>query len=59
MPERVLPEPVSPVMSQPRQKSSRVHEKPFSRTMYLLLTVCDLHGGGVSGNGGKDRRHNP
>jgi hypothetical protein len=39
MPERVLPEPVSPVMSQPRQKSSRVHEKPFNRTMKLLLVI--------------------
>ena len=32
MPERVLPEPVSPVMSQPRQKSARVHLKPASLT---------------------------
>ena len=32
-------EPVSPVMSQPRQKSSRVHEKPFSRTINLFLAV--------------------
>ena len=39
MPELVLPEPVSPVMSQPRQKSSRVHTKPFSRTIYLLFPV--------------------
>jgi hypothetical protein len=39
MPERVLPEPVSPVMSQPRQKSSRVHAKPFSRTMNFLYSI--------------------
>ena len=32
IPDRVLPEPVSPVMSQPRQKSARVHLKPASRT---------------------------
>src|ERR1700678_1827494 len=39
MPDRVLPEPVSPVMSQPRQKSSRVHEKPFNLTIYLPLMI--------------------
>jgi hypothetical protein len=33
IPERVFPEPVSPVISQPRQKSSRVHDKPLSFTM--------------------------
>lgn len=32
MPERVLPEPVSPVMSQPLQKSARVHLNPVSLT---------------------------
>ena len=35
MPERVLPEPVSPEINHPLQKSSRVQLKPFSRTMYL------------------------
>ena len=59
MPERVLPEPVSPVMSQPRQKSSRVHAKPFSRTINLLLADLALRGGRVSGDGGENHRHNP
>jgi hypothetical protein len=33
IPDRVFPEPVSPVISQPRQKSSRVHVSPFNRTI--------------------------
>src|SRR5438309_8184149 len=32
MPEVVLPEPVSPVMSQPRQNSLRFQANPFNRT---------------------------
>jgi hypothetical protein len=36
MPERVLPEPVSPVISQPRQKSARVQRNPASSTTALL-----------------------
>ena len=39
MPERVLPEPVSPVMSQPRQKSARVQVKPASRTTARCLVA--------------------
>src|SRR5436190_21343919 len=31
MPDVVLPEPVSPVMSQPRQKSLRLQANPFNR----------------------------
>src|SRR6266571_9356304 len=37
MPEVVLPEPVSPVMSQPRQKSLRFQDNPFNRATRLLL----------------------
>ncbi|MDB6175525.1 MAG: hypothetical protein JWL59_4836 [Chthoniobacteraceae bacterium] len=41
MPERVLPEPVSPVISQPRQKSSRVHDKPPSWTTAGCFDFCE------------------
>src|SRR5437660_1213964 len=37
MPDVVLPEPVSPVMSQPRQKSLRLQFNPFNRATRLGL----------------------
>src|SRR5207249_3371452 len=37
MPDVVLPEPVSPVMSQPRQKSLRLQVNPFNRATRLGL----------------------
>src|SRR6266404_1172581 len=42
MPELVLPEPVSPVMSQPRQNSFRRQVTPLSRTTILFLGRAEI-----------------